>query len=303
VTQRTWRIAVRSAWRRIGAGALGAALLTWAVLLLVSSGRQISGPFNVTFTSADRAALDPVPAVFSVPEGRGPFPAVVLLHSCAGVTPGEIAWARWLDQAGYVTLVVNSLAAWHSPDSCGNAADPSHPVHPDSREVAADALGGLQYLRSQHQIISGRVAVIGWSSGGAAAIAAARARGAAGLPSGPSFKAAVALYPWPCQAVPAGGAAATPLLVLSGGNDVLVPPEECLRQVGRWKGRVAPVDWSSPSGSFEWHMYRGATHEFDRRDEPDLLDRNDRQIPHRYDAAGTIDAHVRVARFLAAHLR
>ena len=294
---------VRSGWRRILAGALGAALFTWAILLLVSSGRQNSGPFNVTFPSADRAAGDLVPALFSVPEGQGPFPAVVLLHSCAGVTRSETAWARWLDDAGYATLIIDSLAAWYSPDPCGNTADPSQPLHPDSAEVAADASGGLQYLRSRPQVIADRVAVLGWSSGGAAAIVAATARGAAASPSGPPFRAAVALYPWPCRAVPAGTTAVTPLLVLSGGNDELVPPEECLRRVGGWKGRIAPADWSNPAGSFEWHMYRGATHEFDRRDEPDMPVVDNRRIPHRYDAAAAVDAHVRAARFLAAHLR
>jgi len=44
--------------------------------------------------------------------GDGPFPAVVLLHGCHGVSASTRAWARWFRERGYVALIVDSWRAW-----------------------------------------------------------------------------------------------------------------------------------------------------------------------------------------------
>src|SRR6185295_7601682 len=44
------------------------------------------------------------------PAGQGPFPAVILLHGCAGVRRKDTQWAEALRQEGYVALVVDSLS-------------------------------------------------------------------------------------------------------------------------------------------------------------------------------------------------
>ena len=44
------------------------------------------------------------------PFGPGPFPAVVLLHGCAGVLDKHTGWARQLSEWGYAALIVDSFS-------------------------------------------------------------------------------------------------------------------------------------------------------------------------------------------------
>jgi dienelactone hydrolase len=43
------------------------------------------------------------------PDGPGPFPAVVLLHSCGGIRPYNHDWAQQLKEHGFVAKVVDSF--------------------------------------------------------------------------------------------------------------------------------------------------------------------------------------------------
>src|SRR5690242_20933106 len=45
----------------------------------------------------------------SLPPGTGRVPAVIVLHSCAGLTPSIAEWARALNAMGYAALVVDSF--------------------------------------------------------------------------------------------------------------------------------------------------------------------------------------------------
>jgi len=44
-----------------------------------------------------------------LPPGNGPVPAVVLLHTCAGVGSHVVQWAQALRAAGYAALVLDSF--------------------------------------------------------------------------------------------------------------------------------------------------------------------------------------------------
>jgi alpha-beta hydrolase superfamily lysophospholipase len=66
---------------------------------------------NVTPTAFPNVAPgNPVTVLGEIyrPGGSGPFPAVVLLHGCEGVSEATRTWARWFWQQGYVALVVDS---------------------------------------------------------------------------------------------------------------------------------------------------------------------------------------------------
>src|SRR5438034_8592693 len=52
------------------------------------------------------------------PDGDGPFPAVVLLHTCHGVSKSTHAWARWFRDRRYVALIVDSWAARGIGNEC-----------------------------------------------------------------------------------------------------------------------------------------------------------------------------------------
>ena len=61
-----------------------------------------------TITPQPGATLE---AYLSKPEGAGPFPAVVSMHGCGGLSHSlRITEARDLNALGYVSLVVDSFA-------------------------------------------------------------------------------------------------------------------------------------------------------------------------------------------------
>ena len=76
-----------------------------------------------TFPNATPDTPRRVPAVEYRPQGAGPFPAVVLLHGCHGVSASTYQWGRWFRDHGYVALVVDS---W-TPRGFSNGCIPSAP--------------------------------------------------------------------------------------------------------------------------------------------------------------------------------
>src|SRR3989442_13693417 len=77
---------------------------------------------TVRFPNATPATSREVPARLYTPSGTGPFPAVVLLHGCHGVSASTRQWARWFRDRGYVALVVDSWAARGLTEGCSPAS-------------------------------------------------------------------------------------------------------------------------------------------------------------------------------------
>jgi dienelactone hydrolase len=44
-----------------------------------------------------------------IPEGKGPFPAILLLHASTGIDPVNHDWARLLKNHGYVVYLIDSF--------------------------------------------------------------------------------------------------------------------------------------------------------------------------------------------------
>ena len=92
------------------------------------------------------------------PQGRGPFPAVVVMHGC-GPTPYVLETlppllASW----GYVALSVDSLTTRKVEPNCTKDAS--------SVDRASNSYGGLYYLASLPLVDRNRVGVLGISTGG-----------------------------------------------------------------------------------------------------------------------------------------
>ena len=108
-----------------------------------------------------------ITALLAKPEGEGPFPAVVLLHSCGGVQPHVSQdWPEWFVKNGYVALTVDSFGSRGLPP-CPNPLHPADrtPKTDAYREITRDAFGALDYLHMLPFVKRGRVAVIGFSLG------------------------------------------------------------------------------------------------------------------------------------------
>lgn len=182
------------------------------------------------------------------PKGTGPFPAVVLLHGCNGLSssfrraPKSSRWIENLTRWGYAVLAFDSFAARGQTPIC-------------SREVefyrVADAFGALAFLANRRDIVGGKVTVLGFSSGGIAALSAVEARDHEPfeLSRDVHFSAAVAFSP----VCISEGVMAAPALVLVGELDDWSPVARCRFMVADSEGKGAPI---------KLIVYPGAAHDF-----------------------------------------
>jgi dienelactone hydrolase len=209
--------------------------------------------------------------VLRKPDGPGPFPAVVLMHGCGGIQPGNETWARDLTAWGYATLLVDSLTPRGLSEICTNFG------RLGVGDRALDAYGALDQLRSLPFIDKDRVALMGWSHGGRVVLfgVSEHRRPATG-----GFRAGVALYPY-CDF---HSGMYAPVLILIGDADDWTPAARC----DVFKGHAA----------IELKVYKGAPHSFDNPGPPRTY------LGHAlgYDHAATADARTMVREFLARHL-
>ncbi len=174
----------------------------------------------------------PIWGHISKPNGEGPFPAVVLMHGCAGIFPTYLRWAKYLNELGYVTLILDSFRPRSVFNICTN---PFNKASPQVR--ALDAHGALNYLQNLDFIDPDRVAVIGWSHGGNGAMESVSSFGAvSNLPG--RFKAAIAFYPF-CLA---NWRFDIPTLILMGEKDDWVPLNACVGLHSQNQSESIPVE-------------------------------------------------------------
>ena len=186
-------------------------------------------------------------ASVTVPEGDGPFPAVVLMHGCSGIDPevkkGNDAHVRHLLSEGFVTLILDSFGPRRLQDVVCNEGDEMWAAY---RYRQHDAVAALRYLRSQPFVDEDNIFVMGQSHGGGVVLRLAKNRN---FPVGDRFRAAVAYYPW-CGNL--RERLHTPVLVLIGEDDDWTPAPNCIE--GKRHAHGAP---------FELQVYENAHHSFD----------------------------------------
>jgi dienelactone hydrolase len=214
-------------------------------------------------------------------------PAVVILHTCAGLDPNDAAWGNWFAENNYVALVVDSFGPRHIDNVCGTRAVP-----PGLR--AYDAYGALAYLRSLPDVDGAHVGVIGFSHGGGTVLFTENANIAAksGF-AGNGFAAAVALYPNACENNPTS-ALTDPLLLLIGASDDWTDPRGCERFMNG-------VGQSTAPGTF--HAYPDTYHKFDDPEANRVVRVNRNAYTLRYNAQAAADAHDRVLAFFKQYLQ
>jgi dienelactone hydrolase len=256
----------------------------------------------VSFLGATPGAPRVIPGWLSRPVGAGPFPAVVLLHGCHGVSASTHGWAAWFRGRGYAALIVDS---W-TPRGMREGCTPQSADLPNT-ERYDDAVGALRYLHALRWVDRRRIGVIGWSNGGVFAMALvngpshdrARRRGVT-LPE-PGFRAAVAVYPGGCSSL-VRELAVRPLLVLIGAADDWTTPAPCVEMIEAMRARGAEASIV---------LYPGAVHYFDVEGLPRtwLPDVENGHLPGGccgatvgWDPAAAADAQRRVAEFFGYHL-
>jgi dienelactone hydrolase len=198
------------------------------------------------------------------PEGPGPFPAVVGLHGCGGLSgrAGPVAarygdWAQVLVNAGYVVLYPDSYAS----RGLGSQCTVRNRRIRTERERVEDANAARRWLQSQSYVRGDRVSLLGWSNGGISVLWAVRRRGAPARPASdaPDFRAAVAFYPGCGRLENAAWSARIPTLILIGNLDDWVSAKSCEQMVAAARG-------SGARASIE--VFAGAYHDFDHPNRP-----------------------------------
>jgi dienelactone hydrolase len=198
---------------------------------------------------------------FRKPAGSGPFPAVVVLHTCGGIRMGHTSnWGDRLVGRGYAVVLVDSF----TPRGGSECRIPQYfPARVD--EVVDDAFAALAHLRQRPDVDARRIGVVGFSYGANAALRTASARY---RPAGGTFQAVASFYPmcvsprndWPPEAQERANNlfadVVVPTLVLMGEADIDTPnvASNCARVVGdlRRAGRPIAIE-----------LYPGAGHLFD----------------------------------------
>lgn len=228
----------------------------------------------------EAAAATQVLGRLYLPEGEGPFPAVVLLPGATGIWDWDDVWAQRLRGWGYVVLNVDSLSPrglYRHNLGSGETDSGLRRRFLGAFPRALDALGAADYLAGQPYVAAASIAAIGAAEGGAAvmqALAKENPRNAG------QFRAGVALYA-PCDAL---SGVTAPLLVLQGAEDQWISVKRCMQNFGAL----------AAAGSVELVIYPDAYHQFDY----DSPDREMAGRPLRYSSTAARDAEKRIKDFL-----
>jgi len=226
------------------------------------------------------------------PDGAGPFPALVLVHTCGGLRPEIQDWAKHALERGYVAFVIDSLG----PRGVKSVCIPPSPVN--IWRGVKDAFQALEHLQRFDFVDQSRVGLMGFSWGGMVGLLAS-SRSVAATFSSKRFASVASFYP-ACYFSTARGAVEflrpdtdRPTLVLMGELDNETPPADCLPRLETLKGKGAPVSW---------HLYPKTTHCWDCASLDNLTktDFQGNRVTYRYDSAVTRDSARRAFEFLAS---
>jgi dienelactone hydrolase len=268
--------------------------------------------FLALLATACRADAAPLPAPSQVdipaasltlhaqlykPAGDGPFPTVIALHGCGGLSgdsqpvPARYRdWAQQLLKTGHAVLLPDSYGSRELGPQCRVNESRVHA----RRERVADIKASRLWLLQQPWAAHDRISLIGWANGASAVLWAVRpqllSRG-----TGPDFRSAIAFYPDCRLSSGLGWSTRVPTLLLIGANDDVSSPQSCRQMVEGARGRSAFT---------QIVVYPAAPHDFDRAGVPlRAIAGADAALPERghigTDAQARADAQKRVADWLA----
>ncbi len=243
------------------------AVIILALTLLVTTAFAATGK-PVSYKSGDEI----VQGILYTPDGKGLFPAIVVIHEWWGLNDWVKEQASKLADQGYVTLAVDLYR--------GKVATTPDMAHEIMRGVPEDRAGrdlraAVAFLRSQSYVKKDRIASIGWCMGGGYSLQTAL--------EVPDLAATVINYghlvtePESLQKIHA------PILGLFGGKDQGITPED----VGKFEAALKKL-----GKKIDVKIYPEAGHAFENPNN---------KAGYRPDDAA--DAWKRTVEFLAANLK
>ena len=166
---------------------------------------------EVSYKSGDET----VKAIVYTPEGKGPFPGIIVIHEWWGLNDWVKEEASKLADQGYAALAIDLYR--------GKVATTPEEAHEIMRGVPADRAArdlhaAFEFLQSQSNVRKDRIASIGWCMGGGYSLEVAL--------SEPALRAAVINYGHLATDPAAIGKIQAAILGNFGGQDRGIPPED-----------------------------------------------------------------------------
>lgn len=198
--------------------------------------------------SGGRFAMQGAPVTLT---GDLQFPAVVLAHGCNGNRNLKRAWGQTLRDWGYATFNVDSFNGRGIKEVCTQRGV----LLPLQR--LPDAYGALRLLAAHPKIDPRRIALMGFSHGGALAMLAstAWAKETFSPGAGPSSRAFFPFYPNCNASFPERMLVSAPVRIHTGEADDWTPAKPCAELAASLKASGQDV---------AINVYPGAHHAFDR---------------------------------------
>jgi dienelactone hydrolase len=230
---------------------------TLFLTLLAAAGTADAAPLPAPRQVDIPAASLTLHAQLYKPDGDGPFPTVIALHGCGGlsgqsepVLPRYRDWAEQLLKTGHAVLLPDSYGSRELGAQC----QVKEPRVLARRQRVADVTASRLWLLQQPWAARDRISLMGWANGASALLWAVRPqlspRGTA-----PDFRSAIAFYPDCRISSGLGWSARVPTLLLIGAKDDVSSPQACRQMVDGARGRSALA---------RIVVYPDATHDFDR---------------------------------------
>ena len=240
-----------------------------AILACAFALPALAGEQTVQFKSADES----VTALLVTPEGKGPFPGIVVIHEWWGLNDWVKDQARAFAKEGYAALAVDLYRGKVAADR-----DTAHQYMmgmPPERALR-DLKAAFAYLAARKDVAPARIGSIGWCMGG---------RYSASLAVDEPTLAAAVVYYGALPTEPASIAKIkAPMLGNFGGDDKGPAPEDVASFEAAMRKAGNPVDFKT---------YPGAGHAFANVNNP----------WGGYREAAATDAWSRTLAFLAKHLK
>lgn len=150
------------------------------------------------------------------PDGSGPFPAIIVLHDCSGISKRDRKWGALLASWGYVAILPDSFGSRNHGSLCNNVEAVNADVRVQDVIATAEYLSGLFYVRKNF-------GVIGFSHGGWTIMKGVLETA---YWSNYGIRAAVAYYPF-CPVMNNNNKIVMPLKILIGDDDGITPASRC----------------------------------------------------------------------------
>lgn len=212
---------------------------------------QYAGILSRSYTELSKGKYEPssLVGVLTLPKvaTAEKLSAVIIMHGSGGVGDREQDWSELFLAQGWATFIVDSFTPRGIKSSVNDQGQLPYPTS------VADAFSSLKVLATHPKIDASKIAVIGFSRGGLAALYSSIDHFRLPITgSALKFAAHIAMYPG-CSLYSERQSGA-PIRIFIGDQDSWEQPEKCKRYTDRLKAKGIDADTI---------VYQNAKHDFD----------------------------------------